>query len=325
MTIPVGIVIPAYNVEAWIGATLQSVVAQTLRDWECVVVDDGSTDGTAAIVEGFHDDRIRLIKQANAGVSAARNAGIAHSTADAILFLDGDDMLHATALERLHRALLDHPEAVLVFGTSLRVTPEGEVQPGQKEAPRHEYVSGDVLANMLVHDRVFWNGGQVLARIDALRTTGGYRLGMRLSEDWEFFCRLAALGPCVFIGPQDAILLHRVHPDSAAPRLSLDFANHLPAIQVVFGNPQLRERFPARQWRSMENQVLAVHLFETGRQNFMQRRFGEARRMMIRGLLKAPSRRRAAVFVLAQASQLLNRPLVGILRFNVRKDPPKQS
>ena len=73
----IGVVVPAYNAASWVGDAIASVIAQTHRDWSLVVVDDGSTDGTGAVAANFRDARIRLIRQANAGVSAARNRGIA--------------------------------------------------------------------------------------------------------------------------------------------------------------------------------------------------------------------------------------------------------
>ena len=73
----IGIVVPAYNAAPWIGDAIASVIAQTHRDWTLVVVDDGSTDGTAQVVEGFGDPAYDLVRQANAGVSAARNRGVA--------------------------------------------------------------------------------------------------------------------------------------------------------------------------------------------------------------------------------------------------------
>jgi glycosyltransferase involved in cell wall biosynthesis len=319
VSVTVGVVIPAYNVRSYIGDALTSVLAQDLADWECIVVDDGSTDDTAAVVATFDDPRIRLVSQPNAGVSAARNEGIRQTSAEAIVFLDGDDTLHPTALRRLRESLMRHPEAVLAFGTSLRMTPSGEIEPGQKDPERHAYVTGDVLPHMLVHDRVFWNGGQILARTRFLREAGGYRSGLRLSEDWEFFCRLSALGPCAFIGPQEEVLRHRVRPGSAAPTLGLEFDNHLPAIDVVFGNDDLRDRFPARQWKAMRNSVVGDHQFETGRQNFAQRRFTAARRHMFLGALRAPTRRRLAILALAGPSRVLGRPLAGPLRFHAEE------
>lgn len=318
MTPSISVVIPAYNVSKYIGAALDSVLAQTFADWQVIVVDDGSKDDTAAKVEAYTDPRIRLIRQENAGVSVARNAGIAAAEAEALIFLDGDDEFHPTALERLHKALVAHPEAILVFGTSMRMLPSGEIEPGQKPPAAHAYETGDVHREMLTHGRVFWNGGQILARTEAVRRAGGYTKGIRLSQDWEMFCRLTALGPCVFIGPQDEILRHRVHPESTVPRLSVLLESHLPAIDAVFQNETLKAKYPAADWAAMHKEVLANHTFECGRQNFIQRRFGESRRLMWQGIALRPSKRRVAIFMLALASQAIDRPLVSVLRYNVR-------
>jgi glycosyltransferase involved in cell wall biosynthesis len=314
----ISVVIPACNVAKYIGQALDSVLAQSFADWECIVVDDGSTDDTAARVEAFADPRIRLVRQENAGVSVARNVGLAAAAAEAVTFLDGDDAFHPTALARLHAVLAAHPEAILVFGTSMRMLPSAEIEPGQKPPAAHAYETGDINRAMLTHGRVFWNGGQILARTEAVRRAGGYTRGIRLSQDWEMFCRLTALGPCVFIGPQDEILRHRVHPESTVPRLSVLLDSHLPAIDAVFGNEVLRARYDPAEWRAMHQEVLANHTFECGRQNFIQRRFGEARKLMWRGIALKPSKRRVAIFALALASQAIDRPLVGVLRYNVR-------
>ena len=97
------VVIPAYNVEAYLDECLGSVAAQSFGDWEAIVVDDGSTDGSAALAEVWaeKDERIRVVRQENRGQSAARNAAIRIAKGDYLFFLDGDDWLERDALEVL--------------------------------------------------------------------------------------------------------------------------------------------------------------------------------------------------------------------------------
>ena len=101
------IIIPVYNVESYLRQCLDSVLAQTFGDWEAICVNDGSTDGSAAILEEYaaKDDRFKVITQANAGLSAARNAGIKEAQGEYVLFLDSDDWLEPTALQTLDTQL----------------------------------------------------------------------------------------------------------------------------------------------------------------------------------------------------------------------------
>lgn len=94
------VIIPAYNIENYIGLTLKSVLAQTFNDYEVVIVDDGSVDGTSRIVEAFNSPKIRLINQDNGGVSKARNTGIQNARGRYIAFLDGDDYWYPDHLQK---------------------------------------------------------------------------------------------------------------------------------------------------------------------------------------------------------------------------------
>ena len=95
------IIIPVYNVAPYLRECLDSVLAQTLTDWEAICIDDGSTDGSGAILDEYaaKDKRFKVIHQKNAGVSAARNSGIDAATGEYVTFLDGDDAYDRSWLE----------------------------------------------------------------------------------------------------------------------------------------------------------------------------------------------------------------------------------
>lgn len=110
------VVIPSYNVEAYLEECLGSVAAQSYKDWEAIIVDDGSTDGSAAQAETWtrKDERFHLLKQENQGLSAARNAGMDQARGEYLLFLDADDWLESDALQVLDSEL--QGEDVICFG-----------------------------------------------------------------------------------------------------------------------------------------------------------------------------------------------------------------
>jgi len=110
------IVVPVYNVAPYLRACLDSVLSQTYSAWELICVDDGSSDGSGAILDAYSvkDRRIKVVHQRNAGVSAARNAALQMATGDWILFLDGDDVLRANALTSLAKALDVSGEADII-------------------------------------------------------------------------------------------------------------------------------------------------------------------------------------------------------------------
>ncbi len=118
------IVIPLYNKAPYIVSTIESVLAQTFVDFEVIVVDDGSTDGSAELAAGIADNRVRLVRQSNAGVSVARNRAIAMANGEWITFLDGDDWHHPRYLATLLEAQKMYPEADTVACDYLVVPPD---------------------------------------------------------------------------------------------------------------------------------------------------------------------------------------------------------
>ena len=104
-SVKVSVIMPAYNSEVYIRESIDSVLAQTFADFELIVVDDGSTDTTAAIAESYSDSRIRLIRQPNRGVSVARNTGLEASQGQFITFLDSDDLYYPDFLKTLYHLI----------------------------------------------------------------------------------------------------------------------------------------------------------------------------------------------------------------------------
>lgn len=135
------IIIPVYNVERYLRACLDSVIAQTFTDWEAVCINDGSTDGSDAILEEFtaRDGRIKTITQPNRGLSAARNAGLDAAKGSFILFLDSDDWLEPSALEVLSGNLKEAD--MICFSGRRFFESEGRFLPSDQFVRKH-YSSG---------------------------------------------------------------------------------------------------------------------------------------------------------------------------------------
>jgi GT2 family glycosyltransferase len=309
----VSVVVPAFNVARYIGECLASVCAQTLADWECIVVDDGSMDGTAERIGQNPDPRIRLIEQPNRGVSAARNAGLAKAKGEYLLFLDGDDLLHAHALARLSDQLDRNRRALAAYGSVWAIFEDGRSYP-QKALRRRKYLSGDLL-EPLMRWELFLPVGCALVRTESARKIGGFNEALGLSEDWEFWCRLAACGKFQFAGAVPEVSYCRLRTSSASRQLSPTWENHLPTIRAVCTNPALAARFEDARWQRLIREMLASQLWEAGRMNFVARRYAEARRLMLRSFAEAITPKRIALFLIAQLSQLLGVSLVPRLRF----------
>jgi glycosyltransferase involved in cell wall biosynthesis len=236
----VSVVIPAKNVAVYIGETIASALAQD-EVTEVIVVDDGSTDETVAIVSAIGDPRLHLMSNDSAGVSTARNLGARHANGEWLLFLDADDRLRPGAVAALLAAARDAPRAVLVYGDYNTIDSEGR-QVGRRDLLKgRRKPSGDVLAR-LAGGNFIVNGGIALARADAFHTIGGFDVSLRYCEDWHCWCRLAAIGEFAF-APMLLLdyRLHTANTMNAAVRTPQDF---FPAIARIFDDGLILARLP---------------------------------------------------------------------------------
>lgn len=189
----ISVVIPLYNKEQQIGYTLQSVLHQTFQQFEIVIVDDGSTDGSVAEVEKIHDDRIRLIHQKNAGVSAARNRGIAEAKYDLIAFLDADDEWKSGYLETQYGLYQKYPECSVYACNYEFHNAEGKVI--STIVHKLPFKSEDgILCNYFevasCSHPPLWTSAVVVKK-EAILAIGGFPMGIKSGEDLLTWARLA--------------------------------------------------------------------------------------------------------------------------------------
>ncbi|MFC3613024.1 glycosyltransferase family 2 protein [Lutimaribacter marinistellae] len=175
------IVVPAYNSARTLPATLDALLAQTYRDFEIVVVNDGSTDGTAEVARGYAaDPRVRLVEQANRGLAGARNTGIAAASGEFVGFCDADDLWKPTKLAA-HVAHLDlSPDVGISFSGSELIDEEGR-RMGMAQTPR---LWGVTAAHVFKRNPI-GNGSAPVIRRAALDAIA-YRPGFETKRDWVF-------------------------------------------------------------------------------------------------------------------------------------------
>ena len=282
-----------------------SVLAQTHRDWSLVVVDDGSTDGTGDFAAGLADRRITLIRQTNAGVSAARNRGTVEllDRNAAILFLDADDWLAPDALSRLAAALDASPQATAAVGPYTVAT---------SNTVRHPS-SGDLLQRLLVRN-LFANGGHLLLRSDAVRRAGGFVPGIAYGEDWEFWIRIALQGPFAATLGRAPVLFVRQHPGGACHRLAFDPFAFGPCMAAIFGNPALLARFGPVRLAAIRRHTEAENHWIIGRELIRHGRSGEGKVWLRRSVRAHHTVRRVALLAGAGSLPLLPIALRGQFR-----------
>lgn len=200
MSVFFSIVIPLYNKRPFIESTLRSIQAQNDPSLEIIVVDDGSSDGGAALVEAFDDPRIQLVRQDNAGVSAARNTGIAIANGDYVCFLDADDWYFPGYLTTLRQLISAYPKAI-AYGTAFQEVDAdslgNQVFADAKTGSRPFKLFGDFYAEWAAGERFFT--GSICVRREALLALGDiFPVGESLGEDQDVWFRLAERGFIAF-------------------------------------------------------------------------------------------------------------------------------
>jgi len=211
----ISVVIPAYRAESTIRATLESVLAQGIQDWEALVVDDGSDDGTGEIIRTFaaRDPRIRLLMHpdgGNRGVSASRNLALSRATGKYVAFLDADDVWRPDALA-VCSSTLDQREDVVLTWARARSFGNTERHPGPIRGAGHPGIPVDALTQ-LVRANVIVTSATLVRRASLAEQPFAPNLPFQI-EDWVLWLDLAKKGPFLF--RDEEIAFYRVRPEGA--------------------------------------------------------------------------------------------------------------
>jgi glycosyltransferase involved in cell wall biosynthesis len=190
----VSVVVASYNGERFLAETLESVFAQDYDPFEVVFVDDGSSDGTAEIARSFP---LRYLYQENAGLPAARNAGVAVAEGDLIAFVDDDDLWPRTKLSVQANYLANHQDVGCVLGRNEWIVEDGVERPSLERDPIFHELGGIQLVSMMI-------------RRQAFDEIGGFDPSYRYAEDRDLFVRLREHGIEIAVLP-DLVLYKRLH------------------------------------------------------------------------------------------------------------------
>jgi glycosyltransferase involved in cell wall biosynthesis len=226
------IVVPAFNAAQTLGATLQSLQEQTYKDFEVVIVDDGSTDDTKLVAEQFLDDRrFWYVHQANRGLSGARNRGIAEASGEFIGFCDADDLWHPDKLRRHVRHLDRRPNVGVSYAGSQMIDADGRALP-VRQSPRLR----NVKASHILKRNPIGNGSAPVIRRavfddiayvhhDAHKAFSYFDETFRQSEDIECWLRIALLTDWEFEGIRGQLTYYRVAADGLSAKTERQLAS----------------------------------------------------------------------------------------------------
>lgn len=203
----ISVAMPVYNCEKYLAKAIESILSQTFTDFEFLIVNDGSTDGSLGIIEDYanRDRRIKPVSRANTGLLVALNEMLGRARGEYIARMDADDVALPERFERQVNYLDDHPECVLVGSRVLIIDPDGDPLREMGDALTHEEIDDALMSargQMIYHPSVMFRRQVVL-------DLGGYRPKYDLTEDLDLFLRLAEVGRIINLA--EPLLQYREH------------------------------------------------------------------------------------------------------------------
>jgi glycosyltransferase involved in cell wall biosynthesis len=288
----IGVVIPAYNAAPFLAETIESVRGQTLGNWECIIVDDGSTDKTPFLLRSYRNPRIQSVRQDNSGERTARLRGFLLTHAPKIVFLDADDRLLPDALARFSSFLNDHPSVGIAYGERILIGAAGKAIGWKGRAFFNKHPEGDVLESIL--RRPFLSTpSQACLRREAVPPAQW--LGDRgRSGDWILLAGAACHSRFGYMG-KSPLVEYRVHSCSQLrsvagdPQGAVGIPEYKEVLDCLFSFPGLEARFGVTKLSQLRQAAAATCLAIKG-QEFLRRREYRSAQRYFRAALRAGSR-----------------------------------
>ena len=216
------VVIPLYNKEHYIEATIQSVLNQTCTDFEVLVVDDGSRDNSLALARKFESDWVHIIPQENQGVSVARNTGILNAKGEYICFLDADDEWRPDYLATIDDLTVKYPESA-IFVTAYAVNMgNGKINYSTRLEPETDCLPSYWLTLAKGYDFV-WTSATTMRR-DTLVDAGLFKPGEKIGQDLDMWARVARINPRVAYSNHICVNYNRAAEANARTRVRVAWA-----------------------------------------------------------------------------------------------------
>lgn len=261
--VKVSICIPTYNRREYLKETLDSVFAQGYRDYEVVVVDDGSTDGTEEMIKssGY---KVRYYWQENAGDAAARNKLIELAQAEFITFIDSDDLLMPDAVERMIRTEEAEGGEVVVYGPYIRIDGSGKILGRSKRRLYSGFITRRLFENILVHSC----GSMFPKRV--LQDAGGFNQALAVCSDYDLWLRLSL--KYRFIVLDEPTFKRRRHPGNLSAGTSEKRIIELKVLEDFYYNKGGDKIIPNRA--AMKR--LSRERYRVGKCLMRERKFSEA-------------------------------------------------
>ncbi len=280
----ISVVIPAFNAEKFIGEAIESVLKQTYENWELFVINDGSTDDTATIVQEYisQDKRVELIQQNNQGVSVARNMGAQLAQGEYIAFLDADDRWLPEKLA----THLDHLSDNASIGVSF-----GRVRYVQTNGAPTSLIANCPLTNLESWNFLYGNPtvttSNVVVRKEVFQQLGGFDPGMSYSEDMDWFFRILCESQWKIEGIHQVLVEYRVHNTGLSSSLyRMEAGWQALASKASKSTPEIVEQHYnsayANYLRYLARQSLRLGVSSTTGVDFINRALKEDWKMILR-------------------------------------------